>query len=62
MQVVKHFTAALLAERRRPVLVRLETSPNIAVGPGDWGPFRLAGERGLPVLTVDEAGGKLYIR
>ncbi len=45
----------LVAQGRTPVLVRLETGPNIAVGPGDWGPFRAARERGIPVLTVAEA-------
>ncbi|HLT83139.1 MAG TPA: glycoside hydrolase family 3 N-terminal domain-containing protein [Phototrophicaceae bacterium] len=46
---------ALLAQGRRPVLVELETDPNIAVGPGAWGPFALARDRGVPVLTVEQA-------
>ncbi|MEE6280999.1 glycoside hydrolase family 3 protein [Georgenia sp. MJ170] len=42
---------ALLAEHRRVVLLRLETAANIAVGPGEWGPFGLLGGPGSPRLV-----------
>lgn len=45
----------LLSRPRPVVLVRLETEPNIAVGPGAWGPFGLPGTGGAPVLTAAEA-------
>lgn len=43
----------LLARAGRVVLVRLESVPNIAVGPGDWGPFAVL--RGHEVLTAEQA-------
>lgn len=46
---------ALLVHRWTPVVVRLESEANIAVGPGDWGPFRQAAGAGLAVRTVAQA-------